>query len=513
MIKKEIFIIAVSIITSSIVLIAVQKFGLGLSPDSIAYCATANSLLNGNGFISFDGLPLIDWPPLYPSFLFVFSLILNLNPYSSAVFLNSILFGASIYFSGKILIRLIDDSIAVLMGILLIIISIPLVSIALWTWSEMLFIFFSILYLFFFIRFTDKFKIKYLFLLGAISSLMPAIRYIGIIFIPLTIIIFFYLKPFSWRKNMVLIVSYLVLSLIPFGLMLFRNYSISGSLFGRRGSTKNSILSNIDLSVEKIISWFLPESTVDSGLFFFIAILFFGFIMYRHFISKSKPAHVLEQLKNRVAILIIFILVYLSAVIIVSSFRSIDPIDDRLLSPVYIPLILLFCISTYNFKRRSGSGWYKSAFTFLLFLLLLCKPIITNSTYVARHIKFGSGYSGSNWEKENVKSWISGFLGLKDSINSVYSNDPFAVYYLTGVYSKWSPVKAFGGSDEIHTQLDELNGVWPVEGESYFIWINERKFQQRALYNPAELKAVANIEKVDSSSLGTIYLVSKRNNP
>jgi len=45
------------------------KYGLGMSPDSVAYIASARSLQAHQGFVNQFGRPIAVWPPLYPAVL------------------------------------------------------------------------------------------------------------------------------------------------------------------------------------------------------------------------------------------------------------------------------------------------------------------------------------------------------------------------------------------------------------------------------------------------------------
>src|SRR5262249_7345252 len=48
---------------------ASARFGIGVTPDSIEYCAVAQSLADGQGLQGSNGTPYVTWPPLYPLLL------------------------------------------------------------------------------------------------------------------------------------------------------------------------------------------------------------------------------------------------------------------------------------------------------------------------------------------------------------------------------------------------------------------------------------------------------------
>ena len=60
-------------------------------------------MVAGKGFISFDNLPVVDFPFAYPFFLTIISLITRLDPLQFAPVLNGFLFGFLLYLSGAIM--------------------------------------------------------------------------------------------------------------------------------------------------------------------------------------------------------------------------------------------------------------------------------------------------------------------------------------------------------------------------------------------------------------------------
>src|SRR5574338_299034 len=111
-------IIIFSFIGSSLVFLAAINYGPGLSPDSIEYLAASNSLLRGTGFLSYNGLPITEWPPLYPIFISLIRFIFGTDSSISVVILNALLFGCIIYRSGLILYKYINTKIIIIVGLL-----------------------------------------------------------------------------------------------------------------------------------------------------------------------------------------------------------------------------------------------------------------------------------------------------------------------------------------------------------------------------------------------------------
>ena len=90
-----------SLLAGTAVLAATMRYGPGVSPDSAMYVAAARSLLDGAGFVGYDGLPVAFWPPLYPAVLAAFG-ALGPDVVAVARWLGALVFGLVVFFSGRV---------------------------------------------------------------------------------------------------------------------------------------------------------------------------------------------------------------------------------------------------------------------------------------------------------------------------------------------------------------------------------------------------------------------------
>src|SRR5437879_1284014 len=81
-----------------VMLLFSTRWGVGLSPDSVAYIAAARDLLNGHGYTT------ILWAPLFPMFVTAIGLF-RVDPLVGARGLNAVLFAANIALVGIIVRR------------------------------------------------------------------------------------------------------------------------------------------------------------------------------------------------------------------------------------------------------------------------------------------------------------------------------------------------------------------------------------------------------------------------
>lgn len=508
--KIKTIVILFGFIGSFSIILTTINYGLGFSPDSIAYLATANNLLLGKGFVSFDAQPLVEWPPLYSILIYLISYFFGINTSVSAVLLNALLFGITIYLFGMILANSSFPKSLIIVGLLFVIFSIPVFGVSIWMWSEILFITITLLFFRCLDSYLEKASFIHLISLVIITSLAILTRYIGIVILLTTTISIFFFNNERIKKNIILILTYSVLSSLPVVIWLIRNYLISGTLFGRRGSTRNSFFPNLYVSIEKILEWFISDALVSIKLFGLFLIITTFICLVLILFKKINYKNILINFNSRKFVFVsLFISIYLITIVILSSLKSFDPIGSRLLSPIYLPVTFLLLLITKSIYNHINRMRYK-VLLFALLMLSLSYPVLTTFQTAVAHYNYGSGYSGDSWPKNEKEMWLNQIKESYISVPVVYSNDPFAVYYLVNIYAKWSPIKGFGDSDEIYIQLNDLNGVWPTEKESYLIWFKHTEFQQRSLYKPNEIRLISNLSLLDSSEIGSLYSVKNK---
>ena len=158
-IGKNGYLLALSLLGIFLVLIATSKYGIGLTPDSISYISAARNLVHQNQLVKYDGSQFLHWPPLYPLMLALFELA-GVHAFIGARFLNALLFGGIVYLFGILFIRSSRTAgkISILCAPLSVLLSIPLLQLAINAWSEPLFIFLIIEFFLLFGRFLEEKK-------------------------------------------------------------------------------------------------------------------------------------------------------------------------------------------------------------------------------------------------------------------------------------------------------------------------------------------------------------------
>ncbi len=242
-----------------VILAGTSTYGAGISPDSVGYIATARSMAAGDGAVSYDGAPMVLWPPLYPAFLAGIHYVSGVDPLSSAPIVNAVLFGVIIYLSYLLFLRHSESSRAFpLVGAASVLVSFPLVHVSLSAWSEPLFIVLVLVYLvtseFYLARGTAR-----LLLVVSLSAALACLtRYIGVVLIPTGLVTILAFRRDALGVKVRHLALFACVSAAPVGIWVMRNYYLSGTPLGPREPSGLSLFQNLVFTVHGVVSWFVP---------------------------------------------------------------------------------------------------------------------------------------------------------------------------------------------------------------------------------------------------------------
>lgn len=261
------------------ILIGTQTEGIGIVPDSVNYIAAARNIANGNGITSFTNKPLTMFPPLYPVCLGVIDVIFNIDPLTSVLFVNAILFGLVIFTSGILMYKYLNlPALYSLGGIVVILVGIPIVKVSQLAITELLFILFLVFYLIATETFLKKNNTISLIILSLIVALACLTRYIGVILIFTGIINIFSKRNKCLITKVRQIFIFSAITTIPLFAFLLRNYLSTGAAAGYRDVSKLHILHNIGLAVNTIYYWYVPTDISLNNLTLIVLMIIMGIL-------------------------------------------------------------------------------------------------------------------------------------------------------------------------------------------------------------------------------------------
>ncbi|MGQ9897404.1 MAG: ArnT family glycosyltransferase [Acidobacteriota bacterium] len=489
--KQRLWLSLIGLLGTSWLWFVLSQHGIGLSPDSVGYLAVAQHLLEGKGFLSYQSTPFIAQPPLYPLTIAALSLCFGFTLTNSALILNLSLFAFVAYLSGR-LVFLVTKSFAIsLIASVSVIFGVPIIWVSIFAWSEMLFIFFTILSLLNIISFSLNRNTKYLLSCSLFIGCSCLTRYVGI-FSFFSLLLSIFLLP---SKNLLTKAKMLLLfSLIPLFLLfpwIARNYSLSETFFGTRIPASLRISEVFFLFEDTLLSWFI-----------FTTVFFDNIIMLSvTFISLSFVLFIVlvNQMKNITSLsIVIFIFTYSLLTLISSIFFAHDPVDSRLLSPIFIPIVTIFLNFSYKqifpYLRRNFSQSIQSRLISSGILIWFIYPVLSTLTLSLEVRQEGKGYQSIHWQTSKTLAYVRRERRWLTQL-PIYTNDPEGLYFLADISALHLPF--------------QFRPTWPEPGKAYLVRF-KKAYRGECLGIIEQLCQVADIKLVAQFPDGEIYLVAHK---
>ncbi len=490
---------AAAVAAMIIVILMTSRFGIGISPDSACYFSIAENVVAGNGYAIYDLQPAVAWPPLYPTVLAVAGLF-DIDYSVWARILNVLLAGGIVLVTSLWLLNNFGLSLLSLIGILGTLLSSALLGVAKFAWTEPMFNLLVLFFLLAAIRSGKTPEWKDILLLSILAALATMTRYIGVTLIGFYLL-WLWIGGLPYKTKLKYSLIFGGLSLAPLIIWLIRNYSITSTLTGSRASSVVPVFKNILYTLDTFSLWlFTTHAYIEFRIAIFCLILALFFILMLKTIKSSALS---DNIKMKHKSFGIFALIYIAFLIIVSSIFASQSINYRLLSPVYVPVLLfvIVAVDSINLSRR----WPKQAAAIfsILWIVFLSVGLFQE---VRDSVSEGAGsYSTISWQN----SELAGYLIENPPDGITYSNLPDGIYALTGLPATMSPRKhprhlpesTSHDLDLLKTKLNEQENV-------YLAWFsnNSRKF----LYKPEELSSSFELILTVEKSDGALYEIKKK---
>ncbi len=498
---KKIILGILGLVGAGVILLITNRYGAGITPDSVAYISAARNLAEGNGFLTYNGLHLIVQPPLYPIVLAVIKKILFIDPQISAGYVNAILFGLIIYLSGLLLSRYLNSFVLIFIGTVSVLISYVLVQASLVALSEPLFIFLVLLFLYYFEKYQTKRDFISFFLFSISAALACLTRYTGVIFILTGIICILLLGRNKNKEKFWHSLTFILISVTPIGIWIIRNYFLSGTLVGERASSSYTLFDNLKFFYSTVIPWYLP---LNPAWIYFIFILLIVAIWILFGLDPAEPSN--KKALKLIAPSLIFVLFYSGVIIISSTTTAYDRISDRLLSPIYIPGIFILFFIFDKILNWLSNSFHQKLITALFIVgisLLINYPVKNTIQIINWYLEqSGWGYSCDSWRKSETIEYLTQNKLLGKNY-TIYSNEPEAVYILTNLTTKRSPAKTYYNSFQRFDIFPNQKYSWVTSENVCLIWFDKTNYN--FLFTISELQKNINMTEVAHFKDGEIY--------
>ena len=284
---------------------------------------------------------------------------------------------------------------------------------------------------------------------------------------------------------------------------LLHNAAVTGLMTGPREAGITSLLDNVGYYTRVVMEWlpvanpYIFTSSLVMVLVFLSIVILFLRRIYLHMSGKKA-----QETQGRYAagdhIFAAYFIVYTVFIIGISTLSHFEQINNRLLSPLYIPFLISLtawvpaCIARLKIKHRPPA---------LVAVLLFVVAFQINQFKNLReeyheYTTYGiPGYTDDTW----IHSPLAGFLKARrdvfDGGCSIYSNAHEAVYFNGALQSASVPHK--NDKNDIHDFFRE-DGF-------YLIWFNQ--ITDHELISMVQIRQNASVIKKYTFKDGAIYFV------
>ena len=482
---------------SAVLALVSNRSGVGWSWDSTDYVAVGTNIANGRGLLDVTGLPMTVRPPGLSALIAI---------------------GISVGFSANLFLLLLNATCAFIVVIVTYALSkraltehalinattafVAFSPALLWqysmAWSEPPFL--AVLLIAMFVS-VQKMSYTKAFLMPLLMTALFFIRYVGPVFaVALTITSFFVnRKQLGFIKSATINTVGFLISFIPCWLWLIRNKRIDGTLTGARAPGGGSLFDPLKTLTGTLGTWVIakpfeggiymswsdyPASSKFAGsLFLIIFASLLAIITFKKLKNYETTNQGLQNRRNSDVLILSAIITFFY--ICFSAYRfvhwELGPLDNRMVIPIYVPIIILVAIAVeQTIPRQKNIRIIIGAGFMVLFGLHL-----TSATKDA--LAFGK--DGRHWSGKGFQELpIHEFVRTLPAKSLLLSNQPQQLFSITKRPSVFNQY-----------QLDAAQKKRC--SHRYFVWYN-------TLYNdgtPNTDSMPQNASAIYTDSWGTIF--------
>lgn len=459
-------IVALAALAVAHALVRTASHGPAIGNDAANYLSAAESLLAGEGLFTHRGLPFLFWPPFFPM-LTAFIGFLGIELVEAGRLLNAAAFGLLVLTAGLWLRRELASRVEAVGGAVAICVALPLNDVAAQFMTDALFSFLSLLALASLGSFLGG-RDGRLIPAAVLAALAALTRYAGG---PLLVVgtlapLLRRDMPVAWRLRRAVLFG--AVSALPLTLALARNRIVSGTWTGERAhlSTGESLWESLNRIDAIAVRWLFPGNAPNPpDVFPWGAVGLVVLLMAAILCARRRGTGML---------LAGFVAAYLAFLVLIAS-RAIDPgIHDRLLIPLYAPLILAVAFALDRIlsmpvggSRMRAVRWAALAIVAVGFLTHAGVSVQRNLAVTARALE--RGYAGDTF---NTKRWEESaairFLRERGAGDAFILSNATGALYLHGV-------SGTGGLDAAREHPRRLReAVANAADGSWVVWFREQ---------------------------------------
>jgi hypothetical protein len=439
--------VILALATLGVVFVAIStRWGVGISPDSVAYIGGARNLVAGLGYTMpgndiIGNHPITHYPPFY-SLLLAGGGHIGIDPIVVARLINALFLGGTIALVGFLLRQLCHDINPIgywisITGSFLVLTSFAIIEIHSMAWTEPAFMFLSLLGFIFLAKYIRNYNWLWLAISALLMGCALLTRYAGVSLVFSCAVGMFLYTRFSFFKKTMATSAFMALSTVFAFLWVLRNQDQAGTTTNRDIYFRAFNISHVWEGLDTFSSWLLIPGS-SPAVIKLVPLLLLGGIVFA-FLAYSVIGNRLKQKAVQITInphnlpiilrlFLLFVPAYAAVIVITNSLLdTYTPLDGRILSPIYIPLLVL-CLYTFGHLLAGISNKKaKVAFASITILFSLLH-MVQGARLVHKNYNLGIGFNSYEWHRSEIMPQ----LGQLPSQIAIYSNAPEAIYIHTG---------------------------------------------------------------------------------
>lgn len=494
----------------ALLLLVTTRWGVGLSPDSVVYIAAARNLSQGLGltvpFGSQINAPLAHHAPLYPILLAVWGRA-GIDPLSGARWTQALLFAANIMLTGALVWQLrpphkVWGSVAA--GFALV--APPLFTLHSMAWTEALFLWLGFSGFAWLAR--SLLRPAWLSLLVAAICLGLALltRYAGVALLATAVFALLLLSPQPWRLRLGQATLLGMVAVLPLLLWVLWH---SGS-----GSTIRTFhfhpvqWAHLQQGLNTAAGWLLLPQAWPGLLktaVWGILLLATGAALSAHFRRQDSQQPWRQLFPPLFYLLALFLLIYPAFLLVsISFFDANTPLDDRILAPVYLALLILLVYVAA--LTQHGRLWWQQLPLWLLIASLALAYTWQSGQWLRQGYDQGIGFNSLAWQHSPL---LQAVRELQPG-TPIYANAPEPVNLHTGRPVLRLPRKFESVTQQVNSQYAaEMSALRTQLAQEAGVVVYFTRLPIPALPTPTELTADLGLTILFSAEDGLLYGVSR----
>jgi 4-amino-4-deoxy-L-arabinose transferase-like glycosyltransferase len=411
--------------------------------DSTEYIVSARNLIEGHGLGLYGGSgafhPLSLHPPFYSLVLSFFGLF-GANLVTAARWINIVLFGLSILLLGVTVYAYTKSSWLSVIASLLFFCLPVLVDVFSGAMSEPIFLFTGLASLCLILLFLKKSRFEWLIIAGIASGLAMLTRYSGVAFMLTCIGILLIFSRAPWKKRIVDIVAFGLLSSLPtIGWLIWLRIQSLGARSAPIGVNLGEQFTKFKVSAMGIFSSWIPFTSLlphysynlARNLLIILILLILALVGLTIWKMRKNNQKLLDTTNGFALAAFMIGLAVLYLIVLAFSYLFTSPPPDlvnRTFIPVQLALLVGFFSLVLFFIRPWQSARWLVSVPIILALGISVSYLHDSLGIVAQYHQYGAGYTAKAWRDANI---IKQIIQIPAKIPLI-SNESALVLFYTG---------------------------------------------------------------------------------